>query len=54
MRDDIYTIYILLSDICTHKRDLDLDPTMPIIELVRDICIYYKVFQFHVPRSITF
>ena len=30
--------------------DLDLGPTMPNIELVRDIFIYYKVFQFHVPR----
>ena len=35
-------------------RDLDLDPTMPIIELIRDIFIYYKVFEFHVARSITF
>ena len=34
--------------------DLDLDPTMPIIELVRDIFIYYNVFEFHVARSITF
>ena len=33
---------------------LDLVPTLPIIELVRDIFIYYNVFQFHVPRSITF
>ena len=32
--------------------DLDLDVTMPIIELVRDIFIYYNVFQFHVPTSI--
>ena len=32
--------------------DLDLDPTMPVFELVLDI--YYNVFQFHVPRSITF
>ena len=31
-------------------RDLDLDPTMPIIEHVRDIFIYYNVFQFHLPR----
>ena len=30
-------------------RDLDLDPTMPIIELVRDIFIY-NIFKFHVPR----
>ena len=36
------------------NRDLDLHPTMPIIKLVRDICIYYSVFQFHVSRSITF
>ena len=35
-------------------RDLDLDPTMPIIELVRDIFIYYNIFECYVPRSITF
>ena len=34
--------------------DLDLGPTMPNIELVRVIFIYYKVFKFHVPRSIFF
>ena len=34
--------------------DLDLGPTMPNIELVQDIFIYYNVFQFHVPRSIAF
>ena len=34
--------------------DLDLGPTMPDIEPVRNIFIYYNVFQFHVPRSITF
>ena len=32
---------------------LELDPTMPIIELVQDIFIYYKVLEFYVPRSIT-
>ena len=30
--------------------DLDLGPTMPNIELVRDIFIYNNVFKFHVPR----
>ena len=30
--------------------DLDLGPTMPNIELVRDFFIY-NVFRFHVPRS---
>ena len=36
------------------RSDLDLGPTMPNIELVRDIFIYSSVFKFHVPRSITF
>ena len=31
----------------------DLDPTMLNIELVRVIFIYYNVFKFHVPRSIS-
>ena len=35
-------------------RDLDLGPTMPNIKLVRFIFIYYNVFKFHVPRSISF
>ena len=34
--------------------DLDLGPTMPNIELVRDIFIYNNVFKFHVPKSISF
>ena len=34
--------------------DLILDLTMLNIELVQAIFIYYNVFQFHVPRSITF
>ena len=34
--------------------DLDLDPTMPNIALVRVIFIYYNVFMFPVPRSISF
>ena len=36
------------------RSDLDVGPTMPYIELVRDIFLNYNVFQFHVPRSITF
>ena len=36
------------------RRDLDLGPTMPNIELVGVICIYYNVFKFHVHRSISF
>ena len=32
----------------------DLDPTMPNIELVRDIFLYCNVFKFHVPRLISF
>ena len=35
-------------------RDLDLDPTVPIIACVWNIFIYYKVFKFPVPISITF
>ena len=35
-------------------RDLDLGQTMPIIELVQDNFIYYKIFKFQVPRSIIF
>ena len=34
--------------------DLDLDSTMPIIEIILDIFLSYNVFQFHLPRSITF
>ena len=33
--------------------DLDLDPTKLNIELVQAIFIYYNVFQFRVPRSIS-
>ena len=35
-------------------RDLDLGPTLPNIELVPVIFIYYNVFKIHVPRSISF
>ena len=34
-------------------RYLNLGPTMPIMEFVH-ILILYNLFQFHVPRSITF
>ena len=33
--------------------DLDLNPMMLNNELVRAIFIYYNVFQFHVPRSVS-
>ena len=36
------------------RHDLDLGPTMIIMELVQVIFIYYMVFKFHVPRSISF
>ena len=36
------------------RRDLDFNPAMPNIKFVQDIFIYYSVFQFYVPRSITF
>ena len=45
-----YKLPILLNS----YSDLDLDPMMLNIELVRAIFIYYNVFQFHVPRSISF
>ena len=32
-------------------RDLDLDQTMPTVELIRDIFICYNIFKFQVPRS---
>ena len=34
--------------------DLDLGPAKPNIELLRLIFIYYNVFKFHIPRSISF
>ena len=34
------------------RHDPDLGPTMPNIELVRNIFIYFNVFEFHVLRSI--
>ena len=37
--------------VCIHC-DLDLDRTMSIIALVRDMLIYYTVLKFHVPRLI--
>ena len=43
--------YRKISMSCHH---LDLGPAMSNIEFIRDIFIYYNVFQFHVPRSITF
>ena len=36
------------------QNDLDLDLTMRNIEFVQAIFIYYRVFKFHVPKSITF
>ena len=34
--------------------DLDLDRTMPNVELILDIFICYNVFEFQVPRLIIF
>ena len=36
------------------RSDLDLGLTMPNIELVRDIFVYYNVIQFDIPTSIVF
>ena len=36
------------------QHDLNLGPTMPNIELVRDIFIYYDVLKFCIHRLITF
>ena len=35
------------------RHDLDLGQTMPYIDLVQVIFIYYNVFKFHVPRTIS-
>ena len=40
-----------ISNSCHH---LDLGPTMPKIELVQVIFIYYNIIKFHVPRKISF
>ena len=47
------TVCIVVK-ILKSRHDLDLGPTMPNVELVRVIFIYYKVFKFHVPGSIPF
>ena len=31
-------------------RDLDLDVTIPNVEFIRDIFIYYNIFKLQVPR----
>ena len=36
------------------RRDLDLDRTMPNVELVRAIFIYYNMFKFQVNWTIIF
>ena len=36
------------------RRDLDLDRTMPNVELVRAILVYYNMFKFQVGRTIIF
>ena len=36
------------------RPDLDLGTAMPNVKLVQVIYIYYNVFKFHVPRSISF
>ena len=42
--------WIKISKLC---HDFDLGPTMPNIELVLDIFIYYNALKFHVPRLIS-
>ena len=47
---DLTVCIVVNGEKIQSRSDLDLCPTMPNIELVRDIFIYYNVFQFHVPR----
>ena len=42
------TVFILVNG--EKCRDLDLDPTMPDVELIRDIFICYDIFEFQNPR----
>ena len=35
-------------------RDLDLDRTMPNVELIQDTFVCYNIFEFQVPRLIIF
>ena len=46
--------FLNLGKFTMSYHDLDLDLTMPNIELVRAIIIHNNVFQFYVPRSIPF
>ena len=48
------TVCIAVNGEKFRSHAVTLTSTMPNIELVRDIFIYNNVFQFHVPRSITF
>ena len=42
------------SKISKSRHNLDLSVTMPNIEIVRVIFIYYNIFKFHASRSISF
>ena len=56
-RDDNHMFYIVdnkWGKFLNAYSDLDLDPMKLNIELVRVIFIYYNVFRFRVPRSISF
>ena len=48
------TLNHILVHINTLACDFDLGQTMPNIKFVRVNSIYYNVFKFHVPRSISF
>ena len=51
LSDLIVCIVVNGKKISKSHSDLNLNLTMPIIELVRDIFITYNVFQFDVPTS---
>ena len=42
-------VELMSLTVCIEVNDLDLDPIMPNIELVRVIFIYYNILNFHVP-----
>ena len=45
--------FVMRQKVSKPYRDVDLDPTMPNIKLVRAIFIYHNVFKLHARRSIT-
>ena len=58
IRDELWDLIVCIvvngEKLQSTRHDLDLGLAMPNIEIVQDIFIYYHLFKFHVPRSITF